>query len=81
MRKTSGVSDIALSGGVWQNMLLLQKTVQLLSKDGFTVLVHNQVPTNDGGLALGQAIITASHMKSGTLPARSNLQAGYPSSI
>jgi hydrogenase maturation protein HypF len=81
MRKTSGVSDIALSGGVWQNMLLLQKTVQLLSKDGFTVLVHNQVPTNDGGLALGQAIITASHMKSGTLPASSNLQAGYPSSI
>jgi hydrogenase maturation protein HypF len=52
-----GISEIALSGGVWQNMTLLKKTITILEKSGFKVYIHRQVPTNDGGLALGQAAI------------------------
>lgn len=51
------VSQVALSGGVWQNVALLARTVRLLDRSGFTVYVHHQVPTNDGGLALGQAVV------------------------
>jgi hydrogenase maturation protein HypF len=53
------LSEVVLSGGVWQNMVLLAKTVQLLEKNGFTVHFHQQVPANDGGLALGQAAVAA----------------------
>ena len=53
------LSEVALSGGVWQNLALLTKTVQLLEKDGFTVYTHQLVPANDGGLALGQAAVAA----------------------
>jgi hydrogenase maturation protein HypF len=57
--KNTGLREAALSGGVWQNSVLLQKTVSLLEKNGFTVYIHQRVPTNDGGLALGQAVIAA----------------------
>jgi hydrogenase maturation protein HypF len=57
MRDNSGINRVALSGGVWQNMTLLGKTVKLLSDNTFMVYMHQQVPPNDGGLALGQAII------------------------
>ncbi|NIR62362.1 MAG: hypothetical protein GWO10_00875 [candidate division Zixibacteria bacterium] len=57
MRKISGIETVALSGGVWQNMTLLGKTYQNLEKDGFTVLIHERVPANDGGISLGQAVI------------------------
>jgi hydrogenase maturation protein HypF len=53
------ISDVILSGGVWQNMTLLQKTVLLLESNGFTCFLHHEVPANDGGLALGQAAIAA----------------------
>jgi len=53
---------VALSGGVWQNMALLGRTVPLLQEAGFTVLWHEKVPANDGGLALGQAVIAARRM-------------------
>jgi hydrogenase maturation protein HypF len=52
-------SDVVLSGGVWQNIALLHKTVTLLKKDGCSVHIHRMVPCNDGGLALGQAVIAA----------------------
>jgi hydrogenase maturation protein HypF len=42
---------------VWQNSTLLNKTLKLLAADRFTVYVHEQVPANDGGLSLGQAVI------------------------
>jgi len=53
----TGVSQVALSGGVFQNRLLLRKTVSLLESSGFQVFTHRQVPCNDGGIYLGQAII------------------------
>jgi len=54
-----GLQYVALSGGVWQNTFLLQKTLTILQDDGFRVYIHTKVPANDGGLALGQAIIAA----------------------
>ncbi len=57
------ISEVALSGGVWQNVTLLEKTLKLLDKQGFTVYIHRQVPTNDGGLALGQAVVAAQKLK------------------
>jgi hydrogenase maturation protein HypF len=53
------VNQVALSGGVWQNMTLLKHTLALLRKDDFSVYIHHQVPANDGGLALGQATVAA----------------------
>jgi hydrogenase maturation protein HypF len=50
---------IALSGGCFQNKLLLEEVVRLLEADGLNCLMHTKVPTNDGGLALGQAAIAA----------------------
>ncbi|UCD97584.1 MAG: carbamoyltransferase HypF [Chloroflexota bacterium] len=57
IRNRRSVGEVALSGGVWQNMVLLNKTTHLLQEDGFTVYLHHQVPTNDGGISLGQAVI------------------------
>ena len=56
-RQSTGLREVALSGGVWQNQILLDLVRQGLLGDGFTVYFHNQVPTNDGGLSLGQAVI------------------------
>ena len=54
--KTS-LKKVALSGGVFQNRLLLRKTVPLLESAGFEVYTHRQVPCNDGGISLGQVVI------------------------
>ncbi|MGH8905305.1 MAG: carbamoyltransferase HypF [Egibacteraceae bacterium] len=62
----SGLSTVALSGGVFQNQLLLHRTIAGLEAHGFTVLLHSRVPPNDGGISLGQAAIataTASRSK------------------
>ncbi|MGA2671481.1 MAG: carbamoyltransferase HypF [Dehalococcoidia bacterium] len=53
----TGISQVALSGGVFQNRLLLRKTVSLLESSGLQVFTHRQVPCNDGGISLGQAVI------------------------
>jgi len=53
----TGITQVVLSGGVFQNRLLLRKAVSLLEADGFTVFTHQQVPCNDGGISLGQAVI------------------------
>jgi hydrogenase maturation protein HypF len=53
------VNTIALSGGCFQNKLLLEDLVRLLEADGLRCLLQTKVPTNDGGLALGQAAIAA----------------------
>jgi hydrogenase maturation protein HypF len=53
----TGITQVALSGGVFQNRLLLRETVSLLERSGFQVFTHRQVPCNDGGISLGQAVI------------------------
>ena len=55
-----GIKQVALSGGVFQNRLLFRKTVSLLESSGFQVFTHSQVPCNDGGISLGQAVIANS---------------------
>jgi hydrogenase maturation protein HypF len=53
----TGLRQVALSGGVFQNRLLLRLTRRQLEKAGFQVFTHHLVPTNDGGIALGQAVV------------------------
>jgi len=55
--KENNINKVALSGGVFQNRLLLELTVKRLEAEGMTVLLHHDVPANDGGIALGQAVI------------------------
>jgi hydrogenase maturation protein HypF len=59
LRERHGLGTVALSGGVFQNMLLLHATVSRLEARGFAVLTHSRVPCNDGGISLGQAVIAA----------------------
>ena len=54
-----GVDTVALSGGVFQNQSLLEVCVEGLRRHGLQVMIHRQVPANDGGLALGQAVVAA----------------------
>ena len=56
------VKTVALSGGVWQNKVLFEEVLRRLSEKEFTVLTHRQFPTNDGGLALGQAVIASARV-------------------
>jgi hydrogenase maturation protein HypF len=63
IRSETGIDEVALSGGVWQNITLLGRTLSLLKQEGFRVYIHREVPTNDGGLSLGQAVIAAARMR------------------
>jgi hydrogenase maturation protein HypF len=57
LREQTGLGTVALSGGVFQNMLLLERTVADLEARRFRVLTHSRVPPNDAGISLGQAAI------------------------
>jgi len=59
----TGIRSVVLSGGVWQNITLLRRTLSLLQSDDFHVYIHREVPTNDGGLSLGQAAIAAVRLR------------------
>ena len=63
-RKESGRGTVALSGGVFQNQLLLKMVDEGLQKEDFKVLRHRLVPPNDGGIALGQAVYAMRSLKS-----------------
>ena len=57
LRDKSNLNDVVLSGGVFQNRLLLELTVRELENNSFKVYTHSKVPANDGGICLGQAAI------------------------
>jgi len=59
VRDQRGLDTVALSGGVFQNLLLATETVARLEARGFRVLTQAQVPCNDGGISLGQAVVAA----------------------
>ena len=60
-----GPNRICLSGGSFQNLYLLGRTVVELRRRGFAVFLHAQVPANDGGLSLGQAMIANQRLREG----------------
>ena len=59
IRLNSGINKVVLSGGVFQNKYLSEKTMDLLLKNNFEVYSHSSVPANDGGLALGQLAVAS----------------------
>lgn len=65
MREATGISDVALSGGAFQNRLLLSLSMDSLAREGFMVYINEQVPSNDGGVALGQAAVAWERIKGG----------------
>jgi hydrogenase maturation protein HypF len=65
LRDKYELDTVALSGGVFQNVLLTTAVVHLLGRAGFTVLTHSQVPCNDGGISLGQAVVAGARDRRG----------------
>ncbi len=63
LRDNLGLNKVALSGGCFQNIYILSESIRRLTKKGFEVLYHRKVPTNDGGIALGQALIANELLK------------------
>ncbi len=59
IKKMSGLKKVVLSGGSFQNKILLEKTCKKLTNSGFKVYTHQHIPANDGGISLGQLIIAA----------------------
>ena len=75
MRKSSRLTRVALSGGCFQNKILLGGTIDKLRLSGFDVYCHRQVPAGDGGISLGQAVIAASIY---SLSGQGDFLSGYP---
>jgi hydrogenase maturation protein HypF len=67
IRDDRRLNRVALSGGVFQNMFLLDNTCRLLTASGFEVFTHSRVPPNDGGISLGQAAIANAHLARGRI--------------
>jgi hydrogenase maturation protein HypF len=63
----TGLGTVALSGGVFQNLVLLDRVVSGLEGAGLRVLVHSRVPPNDGGISLGQAAVAAARDRAAPL--------------
>lgn len=63
IKKIHGINKVVLSGGVFQNILLLSKSIKVLEKEGFEVYYGNKIPVNDGGISLGQLVIALENFK------------------
>jgi hydrogenase maturation protein HypF len=62
VREQTGLGKAVLSGGCFQNRVLLEGTVRELEKNGFEVYTHHMLPANDGCIALGQAVVAAARL-------------------
>ena len=67
VRDERRLNRVVMSGGVFQNMFLLNNVCRMLKGDGFEVFTHSRVPTNDGGISLGQAAVAGAHLASGRI--------------
>ena len=67
IREDQKLDRVVLSGGVFQNMILLSRAYQLMRDAGFRVFTHSRVPANDGGISLGQAAIANAQVHVGGL--------------
>lgn len=76
-RESTILNEVILSGGVWQNQILLDLVRDGLEQQEFTVYFHKHVPTNDGGLALGQAVIANYVCAEQTEPVGAGNQSGF----
>ncbi len=65
VRQRDGLNRVCLSGGTFQNMFLLERAVRGLRQNGFDIFLHSKVPPNDGGIALGQAVIANALLEGG----------------
>ncbi len=63
IRQETGLRTVVISGGVWQNMRLMNLTLPALEAEGFTALIHTQLPPNDGCVSLGQAVVALAHLQ------------------
>lgn len=61
-RRETGISTVALSGGVFMNRYLLSQVIPLLGSEGFTVLMNRELPANDGCISYGQAAVAAAQV-------------------
>ncbi len=67
IRKDTGLNKVVLSGGTFQNRYILGTSENLLKKNGFNVFTQSRIPSNDGGIALGQLAITAKRKSLGLI--------------
>ena len=63
IRRKTGLKEIVLSGGTFQNMYLLKAVTEALQAEGFTVYQHHRVSTNDEGISLGQLMVAERRMR------------------
>ena len=63
VRSGEGLGRVCLSGGSFQNMRLLEAAASELERAGFDVFLHSEIPPNDGGLSLGQAVIACARVE------------------
>lgn len=61
--ETYGLKDVALSGGTFQNLYLLERAIRMLRREGMDVFINSKVPCNDAGISLGQAFLCRERLK------------------